>query len=102
MIHYFLSLKRRLLNQKNQLEVMNQLGKKLLLQPRLKALLTMQERQPLHLMIKLTLERNLLNFRRKNLLMIQLLKKRVLQLSQLQVKNSLLKRRLPLQRRLPL
>ena len=78
MIHYFLSLKRRLLNQKNQLEVMNQLGKKLLLQPRLKALLTMQERQPLHLMIKITLERNLLNFRRKNLL----------------------KRRLPLQRRL--
>ena len=78
MIHYFLSLKRRLLNQKNQLEVMNQLGKKLLPQPRLKALLTMQERQPLHLMIKITLERNLLNFRRKNLL----------------------KRRLPLQRRL--
>ena len=71
MIHYILSLKRRHLNQKNQLEVMNQLGKKLLLQPRLKTLLTMQERQPLHLMIKLTLERNLLNFRRKNLLMSQ-------------------------------
>ena len=102
MIHYILSLKRRHLNQKNQLEVMNQLGKKLLLQPRLKTLLTMQERQPLHLMIKLTLERNLLNFRRKNLLMSQQLKKRVLQLSQLKVKNSLLKRRLQLQRRLPL
>ena len=84
MIHYLLSLKRRNLKQQNQL------GKNLLPQPKLKALLTMEERQPLHLMSKLTLERNLMNFRRKVLLMSQLLKKRMPKLSQLQVKRSLL------------
>ena len=94
MIHYLLSLKKRNLKQKNQL------GKNLLPQPKLKALLTMEERQPLHLMSKLTLERNLMNFRRKVLLMSQLLKKRMPQLSQLQVKKSLLmipllKKRMP-------
>ena len=84
MIHYMLSLKRRNLKQQNQLR------KNLLPQPKLKALLTMEGRQPLHLMSKLTLERNLVNFRRKDLLMSLLLKKRMPKLSQLQVKRSLL------------